>query len=144
MAPALRWISMGLYIVLSVFIILFGALYATVQDFLPFHGAAIDERLHERVKPLYLALMTLIGSIALSLGGLGLIVTLGPVRHGALWAAAALTAVQSFAFVMAGITAVLLARRTGAPTGWENMAILTTITVVALITHLFSRRRLAP
>ena len=79
--------SIALFALLGLFLIAFGALYATVSDMLFFHAAAVPEAARHDVKPLYLALMKLIGGASVGLGLLGLYVTFGPLRAGAIGAA---------------------------------------------------------
>lgn len=130
-----RWSSIALFAALSVFLILFGALYASVRDFLPFHAAAAPSHALDGIRPLYLALMKLIGGSSAALGLLGLYVTLGPIRNGSSAAAIAVAGAFAGAFIMAAYVAETLARATGAPTSWHIMGILLALTGAGLITH---------
>ncbi|QCI78703.1 hypothetical protein E6W36_00850 [Hankyongella ginsenosidimutans] len=118
----------------------FGFVYATVHDMLWFHAAAVPEAIRPQVKPLYFALMHLIGGSSFALGLLGLYVLYGPVRKGVAGAATALTLVYLLPFAVAAYTAVELAERTGAPTAWYNMAILSAITLAGYGAHALSKR----
>lgn len=130
-----RRTSFVLFTLVSLFLLWFGALYATVTDMLWFHAAAVPEAIRPQVKPLYFALMHLIGGSSFALGLLGLYVLYGPVRKGVAGAATALTLVYLVPFAIAAYTAVQLANRTGAPTAWYNMAILSALTLAGLAAH---------
>lgn len=140
-ANFLNWTSIALFALLGLFLIAFGALYATVTDMLFFHAAAVPEAARHDVKPLYLALMKLIGGASVGLGLLGLYVTFGPLRAGARWAAGALAVTYAIPVLMAAYVAETLAKITGAPTSWHIMGVLLAITALALIARVFSARR---
>lgn len=129
---------------LSVFLIAFGTFYATVQDFLWFHAAAVPSSALEAVRPLYLALMKLIGGSSAGLGLLGLYVTLFPLRRGSVLAAMAISVAYSVAVTMAAVVAEKLAAATGAPTSWRIMGVLMAIIVSALVSFLCGRTREFP
>ena len=93
----------GLFGVLGVFMVAFGALYASVQSMLPFHAAAVPAHALGDVRPLYFALMTLIGGASAALGVLSLYVIAVPLRRDAPGAATALVAVNVIAFGMAAL-----------------------------------------
>lgn len=135
MKNLLRWSSITLFVALSIFLILFGGLYASVRDFLPFHAAAAPTPSLDGMRPLYLALMKLIGGSSAALGGLGLYVTLGPIRRGGGLAAIVVAAAFAGAFLMAAFVAEMLADATGAPTSWHIMGVLLAITALAVVTH---------
>ncbi|MBL8550116.1 MAG: hypothetical protein JNJ73_09015 [Hyphomonadaceae bacterium] len=136
----LRLASLGLFGVLGVFMVAFGALYASVQSMLPFHAAAVPAHALGDVRPLYFALMKLIGGASAGLGLLGLYVTFGPLRRGAPGAATALFATYAVPIVMAAIVAEHLAAATGAPTSWHIMGVLMAINAAALGAHALARR----
>ncbi len=138
MSKLLRWTSVILFTLLSVFLVWFGWIYASVEEPLWFHAAAVPEEAREAMRPLYFALMNLIGGSSLGLGLLGLFVTLTSIRRGAKGAAAALALAYTIPFLMAAITAEALAK-TGAPTSWHIMGVLIFITVIALLTSFASR-----
>lgn len=133
--------SVILFMALSVFLMAFGALYASVQDILFFHAAAVPKRALEDVRPLYFALMTLIGGASGGLGLLGAYVTLVPMRQGAPFAATFLAAANAVALTMAAVTAEKLAAATGAPTSWHIMGILMAVNVSAWLANVFAMRR---
>lgn len=139
MQAKLRLASVILFGLVSLFLIWFGFTYATVKDMLWFHAAAVPEAVRDEVRPLYLALMTLIGGSAAALGVLGAYVIVGPLRNGAKWAAFALTLVFGLAFVMAAITAEKLSA-TGAPTSWHIMGVLLAVTTAAFLAHVAATR----
>lgn len=112
---------------ISAFLMLFGVFYASVHDILFFHAAAVPERALTDVKPLYFALMTLIGGASFGLGLLGMYVTLFAVRQKVRHAATFLAIANSVAFVMAAVTAEKLADATGSPTSWHIMGVLMAI-----------------
>lgn len=143
MRNTLRWGSIALFAALSVFLLLFGVLYASVRDFLPFHAAAAPSPALEGMRPLYLALMKLIGGASAALGLLGLYVTFGPIRSGASAAALAVAGAFASAFVMAAYVAETLARATNAPTSWHIMGVLLALTAAALVAH-FAAARMRP
>jgi hypothetical protein len=139
MGKLLRWMSVILFTLLSGFLIWFGWLYASVEELLWFHAAAVPEASREAVRSLYFALMNLIGGSSLGLGMLGLFVTLTSIRRGAKDAAAALSLAYMVPFAMAAVTAEALAK-TGAPTSWHIMGILIFITAIALLASFASNR----
>jgi len=144
MQTTLRLSSLALFTVLSIFLILFGALYASVRDFLPFHAAAVPAAALDSARPLYLALMKLIGGASAALGLLGLYVTAGPLRRGSSTAAVAVTTTFCGAFIMAAYVAETLARTTHAPTSWHIMGILVFLAVTALIAHVAASNMRTP
>jgi hypothetical protein len=137
--PFLRGASLVLFGLLGLFLIAFGALYASVHDMLWFHAAAVPESARAEVRPLYFALMKLIGGSSAALGVLVLYVTWMPMRLGAKGAASALVVVLAIALGMAALTAEELAKITGAPTSWHIMGMLMAIALVALAAHARSR-----
>jgi hypothetical protein len=136
----LRGTSLVLFGLVSVFLIAFGVLYASVHDMLWFHAAAVPEAAREEVRPLYFALMKLIGAASASLGLLGAWVVWGPMRNGARWAAMTLAAVFSAPLIMAAYVAETLAALTGAPTSWHLMGVVLAVIGLALFTHLVAAR----
>jgi hypothetical protein len=143
MVSAMRWTSLGLFSLLALFLIWFGITYATVDNLLWFHAAAVPEGARTAVEPLYFALMNLIGGSSSALGALVLYVTWMPMRLGARGAAAALVLVLAIALGMAALTAEELAKATGSPTSWHIMGILMAIALVAYAAHARSRVGLA-
>lgn len=139
MAKLLKWTSVILFTLLSAFLIWFGWLYASVDEPLWFHAAAVPEEAREAVRPLYFALMNLIGGSSLGLGALGLFFTVTSVRRGDRGAAVALSVAYAVPFVMAAVTAEELAK-TGAPTSWRIMGVLLLATIIALLTSLAAQR----
>ena len=81
MRTKLQWASVVLYMLVSVFLVAFGLLYANVGDLLWFHAAAVPPDALEKVRPLYFALMKLIGGASIALGILGAYVVLVPMRR---------------------------------------------------------------
>lgn len=130
-----RRIGVALFAALSLFLLWFGATYASVRDMLWFHAAAVAPEARGDVRPLYFALMTLVGGASMALGLLGGCVVLGPLRAGAAWARRALAASFSVAFVLAAITAEKLAAATGSPTSWHIMGGLLAAVAVAYAAH---------
>jgi len=139
MTTLLRWTSVILFSLLSAFLIWFGWLYASVTEPLWFHAAAVPEEAREAVRPLYFALMNLIGGSSLGLGVLGMFVTLTAIRAGMKGAAAMLAIAFAIPFVMAAITAEDLAKATGSPTSWHIMGVLLFLTAAAGLTSVCSR-----
>jgi hypothetical protein len=142
MQTKLQWASVILFMVVSVFLIAFGLLYANVTDLLWFHAAAVPPEALEKVRPLYFALMKLIGGASIGLGLLGAYVVLGPLRRGIPWAATFVAGTYWLAFGVAGYTAIRLNELTGAPVAWYNMAILSALTALAFTAHALAPRRL--
>lgn len=140
MQSALRRTSLVLFAVVSLFLIWFGVTYASVKDMLWFHAAAVPEPIRDQVKPLYFALMTLVGGSSTALGILGLYVIAVPLRRGILGAASLLAVTNSIAFLMAAITAEKLATATGSPTSWHLMGIGLAVTFTAFVAHALSIR----
>lgn len=130
-----------LYTLVGLFLVGFGILYATVDDYLFFHAAALPESVRPQARELYFALMQLIGGASAGLGLLGLWVTHGPMRRGMPGAAAAVAVAWVLAFAVAGYTATVLAARTGAPVAWYNMAILSALTLAGCAADRAARRR---
>lgn len=140
MASKMRIASIVLYTLLSLFLVWFGWVYMSVKDMLWFHAAAVPDAVKPVVRPLYFALMTLIGGSSMGLGLLGMYVTAGPMRRGAPGAASALALTFSLAFVMAAITAEKLAAATHAPVSWHIMGVLLAVTALAYATHAMGAR----
>jgi hypothetical protein len=128
----MRRISLGLLLLLSLFFVAFGVLYASVSFVLPFHAAAVPPEAREAVQPIYFALMKLIGGTSIGLGLLGLYITLMPMRAGAPFIATALSIAFAIPLVMAAYVAETLAKITGAPTSWHIMGGLLAVTAAAL------------
>jgi hypothetical protein len=135
-----RRASVFLFCAVSVFLILFGLLYANVKDLLWFHAAAVPPDALAQVRPLYFALMKLIGGASIGLGALGAYVALVPLRQGVAWAAPMVSVAYGIALAVAAQTAIRLAEQTGAPVAWHNMAILAAITALGWLAHLLSKR----
>lgn len=133
-----RRTSLVLFAIVSLFLIWFGITYASVQDMLPFHAAAVPEAARDQVKPLYFALMRLIGASSASLGLLGLFVIIVPLRRGVPGSATLLLATNTIVFGLAAFTAVRLAATTAAPTSWHLMGIGLAVTFAALAAHAVS------
>lgn len=141
MQTFLQWTSVVLFLAVSLFLIAFGLLYANANDLLWFHAAAVPPDALEKIRPLYFALMKLIGGASIGLGILGGYVVLGPMRQGVVGAATMVSLTYWIAFGVAGFTAIRLAELTGAPVAWYNMAILSALTALAYIAHVLSGRR---
>jgi hypothetical protein len=141
MQAKLQWTSVILFMAVSVFLVAFGLLYANVNDLLWFHAAAVPPDALEKVRPLYFALMKLVGGASIALGVLGAYVVLGPMRRGMPGAAMLVSVTYWIAFGVAGYTAIRLNELTGAPVAWYNMAILSGLTALALLAHLLAPRR---
>lgn len=124
-------LGIGLFALLSIFFIAFGVLYAAVDELLWFHAAAIPDVAREAVRPLYFALMDLIGAASVGLGVLGLYVTAVPLRRGG-GTALALAGAFATPLIGAAVVAERLARLTGAPTSWHIMGGLLALTMTAL------------
>ena len=135
MKPILRWTSIILFALLSAFLVWFGWLYASVEEPLWFHDAAVPDHAKEAIRPLYFALMNLVGGSSLGLGVLGLFVALTSLRQGVRGAGAVLAVAMAIPFVMAAITAEELAAATDAPTSWHIMGVLLLVTLIAYLTH---------
>lgn len=130
----LRVTSVVLFAALGAFLLWFGWVYATVENLLWFHAAAVPEVARSEVRPLYLALMSLIGGSSVGLGALGLFVTFTRLPRGDFKAALCLAIAYSIPFAMAAVTAEKLAR-TGAPTSWRIMGVLLAVTLIACLSH---------
>lgn len=139
MQKILRWTSVALFSALSLFMLWFGYVYASVTDMLWFHGAAVPAELQRQFLPLYLALMNLIGGSSLAMGLMAGCITIFPLRRGANWAVAVLLAGFTVVFIIAAITAEELAVTTGAPTSWHIMGILLAIAVAGALAHVISK-----
>lgn len=137
----LQWTSIILFLAVSAFLVAFGLLYANVNDLLWFHAAAVPPEALEKVRPLYFALMKLIGGASVGLGLLGGYVVMGPMRQGVRGAATLVSIAYWIAFGVAGFTAIRLNELTGAPVAWYNMAILSALTAAALAAHTLAPRR---
>ncbi len=125
-----RAISIILFGLLSLFLLWFGALYLTVNEPLWFHAAAVPEEAREAIRPLYFALMNLVGGSSLGLGIISLFVTATSLRAGLRGAGSVLAVSMATAFIIAAITAEGLAAQTGAPTSWHIMGGLLFVTLI--------------
>jgi hypothetical protein len=139
MRSVLRWASVVLFTILGLFLIAFGVLDATVHDLLWFHAAAVPPSALVEVRPLYFALMKLIGGSSAALGLLGVYTALLPLRRGVAFAGTALAITVAAPIVMAAIVAESLAATTGAPTSWHIMGVLLAIDAVAYLAHIAGR-----
>lgn len=137
MPTALRRASRVLFSLLSLFLILFGLLYASVGTWLPFHAAALPEAARAASLPLYLALMKLIGGASIALGGLCLALTF-TLRHR--FIAEMLALAIAVPVLMAAYVAETLAATTGAPTSWHIMGVLLALDLVAWLSYRISGR----
>jgi hypothetical protein len=140
MQTALQWTSVTLFMAVSAFLVAFGFLYSNVNDLLWFHAAAVPADALEKVRPLYFALMKLVGGASIGLGLLGAYVILGPMRRGMPWAATLVSVAYWVAFGVAAFTAIRLNELTNAPVAWYNMAILSGLTALALLAHTLAPR----
>jgi hypothetical protein len=141
MQTLLRRTSLVLFGLVALFLVWFGVTYATVNDMLWFHAAAVPEGVRIAVRPLYFALMNLIGASSAALGVLSLYIIAMPLRRGAPGAGAALVIVNTIVFVMAAITAEELAAATGSPTSWHIMGALMAVTAAAFACHTIAATR---
>jgi hypothetical protein len=119
--------GLALLTLIGVFYIAFGALYASVGDYLFFHRAALPAGSEAAFRPLYLGLMKLIGGASIAVGALGLFIlyaSLRPRRPAVLFALAAGWAAP---LIAAAYVAETLRMQTGAPTSANLMAILLAI-----------------
>ncbi|MEK7264579.1 MAG: hypothetical protein AAB227_00645 [Pseudomonadota bacterium] len=133
--------GVALFVALSCFMIAFGALYSSVRDLLWFHAAAVPKESLEAVRPLYFALMKLIGGASGSLGALGGFVALTTIRYGDKVSAIALAAAFAIPLLMAAYVAETLAAATGSPTSWHIMGALLAIDAAALILTMLGERK---
>lgn len=139
----LRRTSLVLFTFVALFLVWFGVTYASVKDMLWFHAAAVPEAVRQQVRPLYFALMTLVGGACTALGVLGLYVIAVPLRRSMPGAAGFLALSNTIAFTMAAVTAEKLAAATGSPTSWHLMGIGIGVTLTALAAHTL-RTRITP
>lgn len=128
----LRAAGIALFGLLSLFMIGFGGLYASVSDLLWFHAAAVPAHALEAVRPLYFALMKLVGGASIALGLLGGYVTAKLATRGGNSAAISLFIAYSIPLLMAAYVAETLAAATGSPTSWHIMGGLMGIDAAAL------------
>jgi len=135
MQTLLRRTSLVLFGLVAVFFIWFGVTYASVSNMLWFHEAAVLESARVEVRPLYFALMNLIGGASTALGALSLYVIALRLRRGAPGAGLALVLATAVAVGMAAVTAEELAAATGAPVSWHLMGIVLSVAVLALALH---------
>ncbi|MBI1250997.1 MAG: hypothetical protein GC189_05975 [Alphaproteobacteria bacterium] len=137
----LRGAGLGLFALVGAFYVLFGAFYFSVNDILFFHAAAVPEAAREAVRPLYFALMRLIGGASVALGLLGLYGVAWPLRRGVPFAALALALAFALPALAAAYVAETLAKAAGAPTSWHLMGILLGFVAAALAASLLGARR---
>lgn len=136
MRGLLRIAGVALFALLSLFMVAFGFLYASVQDLLWFHAAAVPKEALEAVRPLYFALMKLVGGASASLGLLGAFVTFFVIRQGGKGGALALAIAFAIPLIVAAYVAESLAAKTGSPTSWHIMGVLLAVNAIALIASL--------
>jgi len=132
---ALRILAVVLFLILSALLLAFGLLYASVSEMLFFHAAAVPEAAREAVRPIYFALMKLVGGASIGLALLGAWVTLGPLRAGARFAGTVLALTYALPVAMAGYVAEQLRIETGAPTSWNLMLVLLAVIALAFGAH---------
>lgn len=135
MLELLRWASIVLFAALSLFLILFGTLYFGVQDLLSFHAAAVPDAALDAVRPLYFALMKLVGGAAIALGFLTAYMALFPMRRGVALAGTTLFIAHAIPLATAAYVAETLAAETGAPTSWHVMGVLLAVDTAAFLAH---------
>jgi hypothetical protein len=136
-------VSVVLFAALGLFYVVFGAIYASVEDLLWFHAAAVPDHAREAVRPIYFALMKLVGGATIALGFLGLWVTFSPLRRGVPFSAIAILIAYAIPLFMAAIVAEILAKATGAPTSWHIMGGLMAVNLTAFIANAVGGRRAA-
>lgn len=141
MQSVVRWTGISLFSLLALFFLWFGYTYASVDEPLWFHAAAVPENAREAVRPLYFALMNLIGGSSFALGLLALFTTATAIRKGSRAAALAVSIAYAIALILAALTAEDLARTTGAPTSWHIMGLLLAVDVAALGASFSGRSR---
>lgn len=140
MQTLLRRVSLGLFALVALFFVWFGVTYATVHNMLWFHEAAVPEAARGAVRPLYFALMTLIGGASVSLGVLSLYVIAMPLRRGVPGAGVFLVVANAVALGMAAVTAEKLAAATGSPTSWHIMGAVFAVSAIALACNTVAAR----
>ena len=136
----LRGAGVALFALVGVFYLLFGAFYFSVNDILFFHAAAVPEAARDAIKPLYFALMRLIGGASVAVGLLGLYGVAWPLRRGVPFAAMALAVAFALPALAAAYVAETLAKAAGAPTSWHLMGILLGFVAAALAASLLGVR----
>ena len=141
MQTLLRQTCVALFGLVALFLIWFGVTYASVRDMLWFHEAAVPEAARDAVRPLYFALMNLIGGASVALGVLSLYVIALPLRRGVPGAAAILVLVNAVALFTAAVTAEELAAATGSPTSWHIMGIVFAVTCLAFLLQVVGQQR---
>ncbi len=129
--PLLRRIGLALYLLVTAALFAFGLLYVSVSEMLFFHAAAVPADTHAAIRPLYLALMQLIGGASMALALLGAYTIWWPMRQQVPHAQTAVTLAYLLALAVAGFTAEGLRASTGAPVAWYNMAVLAGLTLLA-------------
>jgi purine-nucleoside phosphorylase len=139
MQTLLRRSGLALFGLVAFFFIWFGVTYATVSDMLWFHEAAVPQSARAAVRPLYFALMNLIGGASVAVGVLSLYVIAMPLRRGEGGAASMLVTVNAIVLAMAAVTAEELAAATGSPTSWHIMGAIMAVTLVAFVLHNLAR-----
>jgi hypothetical protein len=139
MRKSTRIASLVLFLALSLFLLLFGLLYATVREPLWFHAAAAPKEALDAARPLYFALMKLIGGASVALALITAYVALVPLRKGVDLAGRALFIAHAMPLMMAAYVAETLAAETGAPTSWHIMGALLAVDIAALAAHGFGR-----
>ncbi len=133
MKRRLHALGIVLFAALSLFYAAFGVLYASVQDLLFFHAAAVPDDAQEAVRPLYFALMKLIGGAAGALGLYGAFATFTAIRRGDRASAFSLTVAYAIPLIVAAYVAETLASMTGSPTSWRIMGALLAVDLFALL-----------
>jgi len=138
----LRRIGLALYLLVTAALLAFGLLYASVSEMLFFHAAAVPVETHAAIRPLYLALMQLIGGSSMALALLGAYTIWWPMRQGVPYAQTAVTLAYLLAMAIAGVTAERLHAATAAPVAWHNMGILAGLTLIGQAAWDIARRRI--
>ncbi len=136
----LLWAGVALLTGVGLFLIWFGLLYANVMGVLWFHAAALPDTELETIRPLYFALMRLIGAASAALGVIGIFTALVALPRRVPFAGAALALSYAIVFVVAGYTAEKLAAETGAPTSFAIMGVLFAVTAAGYGLYALARR----
>lgn len=132
-------VALAIYLFLGFFTIVWGAWYALQPGILGYHALAMggtEATLPPGVVALYFAYRLSLGAFGAAIGVLMTALALGPMRHGARWAALAASGAYCLAAGSIGFAAFRVETQTGAQTGWQVLPLAVLLVLLACALYL--------